>query len=256
MTPSSQRLDGKVALITGSGRGMGRSHAVLMAERGADIIVHDIDAANAAETASLVRAKGRKASVIVVDGTDIAAFTAKIAEAEKAHGRVDILVNNAGIQGNKLTVDQIDETIWDAMVDIKMKASFFAVKTVVPGMKARRYGKIVNISSNFALEGWFNTSHYVGAATAMLGYTRAWAREFAPFRITVNAVAPALIVTDLTINSMGWESIKAVEKIVPLGRLGDKMDIAYAVAWLASPETDFMTGQVLSPNGGQTVVGI
>jgi 3-oxoacyl-[acyl-carrier protein] reductase len=142
------------------------------------------------------------------------------------------------------------------MIFIKMKASFFATQTVVPGMKTRRYGKIVNISSNFAMEGWFNTSHYVGAAAGMLGYTKAWARELAPWNICVNAVAPALIVTDLTIISMGWDAIKAVEAKVPLGRLGDKTDIAYAVCWLASAETDFMTGQVLSPNGGQTIVGI
>ncbi|MGE0746295.1 MAG: SDR family NAD(P)-dependent oxidoreductase [Rhodospirillales bacterium] len=256
MVPPTLRLDGKVALITGGGRGMGRTHAELMAERGADVIVLDVNAANAEETAAAVRGKGRAASVVAVDATDIAALTAGIAGAERTHGRIDILVNNAGIQGNKRTVDQVDEQIWDDMTHIKMKASFFATKAVVPGMKARKSGKIVNISSNFAMEGWFNASHYVGAAAGMLGYTKAWARELAPWNINVNAVAPALIVTDLTINSMGWDAIKAVEATVPLGRLGDKMDIAYAVCWLASSETDFMTGQVLSPNGGQTIVGI
>ena len=253
----STSLEGKVALITGSGRGMGRSHAMLMAERGADIVVSDIDAENAAETAELVRALGRRATVIDHDVTDIAGFAARVAEAEAAHGHIDILVNNAGIQGNKLTIEDIDETIWEAMTSVKLKATFFAARAVVPGMKRRRYGKIVNISSNFAMEGSVTMSHYTGAATGVLGYTRAWAREFAPYNICVNAVAPALVITDLTINSMGWDVIRDMESRVPLGkRTAEPREISYAVAWLASPETDFMTGQLVSPNGGQTIVGI
>tara|TARA_R110002072_G_scaffold19049_11_gene70784 strand:+ start:1082 stop:1813 length:732 start_codon:yes stop_codon:yes gene_type:complete len=243
-------------MITGAARGMGREHALLMAERGADIIVNDLNPDTAEETAEDCRALGRKATVMACDNTDIERFVALIGEHEAEHGRVDILVNNAGIQGNKLTIEEIDEEIWHAMTDIKMKASFFAVRALVPGMKERRYGKIINTSSIFAMEGSFSMSHYTGAASGVLGYVKGWARELAPWNICVNAVAPGTVATELTINSMGWDVIRDFEKTVPMGRLADKKEIAYAVAWLASPETDFLTGQLISPNGGQTIVGI
>ena len=256
MTRDTLSLDGRVAMITGAARGMGREHALLMAERGADIIVNDLDPEAAETTAEECRALGRKATVMACDNTDIARFVALIGEHEADHGRVDILVNNAGIQGNKYTIEEIDEKIWHAMTDIKMKASFFAVRALVPGMKARKYGKIVNTSSIFAMEGSFSMSHYTGAASGVLGYVKGWARELAPWNICVNAVAPGTVATELTINSMGWDVIRDFEKTVPMGRLADKKEIAYAVAWLASPETDFLTGQLISPNGGQTIVGI
>jgi len=256
MTRDTLSLDGRVAMITGAARGMGREHALLMAERGADIIVNDLNADAAEETAEECRALGRKATVMACDNTDIKRFVALIGEHEATHGRVDILVNNAGIQGNKLTIEEIDEDIWHAMTDIKMKATFFAVRALVPGMKERRYGKIINTSSIFAMEGSFSMSHYTGAASGVLGYVKGWARELAPWQICVNAVAPGTVATELTINSMGWDVIRDFEKTVPMGRLADKKEIAYAVAWLASPETDFLTGQLISPNGGQTIVGI
>lgn len=256
MTRDTLSLGGRVAMITGAARGMGREHALLMAERGADIIVNELNADAAEETAEECRALGRKATVMACDNTDIKRFVALIGEHEATHGRVDILVNNAGIQGNKLTIEEIDEDIWHAMTDIKMKATFFAVRALVPGMKERRYGKIINTSSIFAMEGSFSMSHYTGAASGVLGYVKGWARELAPWNICVNAVAPGTVATELTINSMGWDVIKDFEKTVPMGRLADKKEIAYAVAWLASPETDFLTGQLISPNGGQTIVGI
>ena len=255
--PPSLRLDARVALVTGAGRGLGREYALLLAARGADVIVNDIDADNAGATAGAVRELGRKATIIACDATDTVRLAAVIGAALAEHGHIDILVNNAGIQGNALPIEAIDERTFDTMMAVKLKASFFATRAVVPGMKARRYGKIINISSNFAMEGSTSMSHYTGAASGMLGFTKAWAREFAPWGICVNAVAPALVVTDLTVNSMGWDRIHAIEKKVPLGgRLADKKEIAYAVAWLASAETDFMTGQVLAPNGGLTIVGI
>ena len=256
MTRDTLNLDGRVAMITGAARGMGREHALLMAERGADVIINDLDPDKAEATAEDCRSLGRKATAMGCDNTDISRFVALIEEHEAEHGRVDILVNNAGIQGNKLTIEEIDEDIWNAMTDIKMKASFFAVRALVPGMKVRKYGKIINTSSIFSMEGSFSMSHYTGAASGVLGYVKGWARELAPWNICVNAIAPGTVATELTINSMGWDVIRDFEKTVPMGRLADKKEIAYAVAWLASPESDFLTGQLISPNGGQTIVGI
>tara|TARA_R110002126_G_scaffold77494_2_gene193138 strand:- start:1346 stop:2116 length:771 start_codon:yes stop_codon:yes gene_type:complete len=256
MTRDSLSLDGRIAMITGAARGLGREHALLMAERGADLILNDLNPDTLATTAEDCRAFGRTVTELACDNTDIERFTALIGEHETRHGRVDILVNNAGIQGNKYTIEEIDEDIWDAMTTIKMKATFFAVKAVVPGMKARKYGKIINTSSIFAMEGSVSMSHYTGAASGVLGYVKGWARELAPWNICVNAIAPGTVATELTINSMGWDVIRDFEKSVPMGRLADKKEIAYAVGWLASRESDFLTGQVLSPNGGQTIVGI
>ena len=256
MTRNTLSLDGRVAMITGAARGMGREHALVMAERGADLILNDINAEAVEATAEDCRALGHKVTAMACDNTDIKRFVALIGEHETDHGHIDILVNNAGIQGNALTIEEIDEDIWDAMTFIKMKASFFAARAVVPGMKERKYGKIVNISSIFSMEGSFSMSHYTGAASGSLGYVKGWARELAPWNICVNAVAPGTVATELTVNSMGMDMIRDFEKTVPMGRLADKKEIAYTVAWLASPESDFVTGQLISPNGGQTIVGI
>jgi 3-oxoacyl-[acyl-carrier protein] reductase len=248
-------LEGRVALITGSGGGMGRSHAVLMAERGADIIVHDIKEDGANETAEMVRSFGRTASELIADSRDIPTFTAKIAEAEAAHGKIDILINNAGVSGNKLPVEGVDEAAFDLMFDVQVKGAFFATQAVLPGMKARKFGRIIMISSIYAMGGSFFASHYSGAKAALSGFTKAWAREFAAWKITVNAVAPGFILTGMTQGSNTPEMIKARGESMPLGRLTEPVDISYAVAWLASDEAEVVTGQVISPNSGEVIVG-
>jgi len=246
------QLAGKVAMITGSGGGMGRAEAVLMAERGADIIVHDIKADGARETGEMVRAKGRKAHVIVADIRDAKAMAAEVARAESAMGRIDILVNNAGIGGDYSTIDQIDEANFDRMFGVHVRGSFFTTRAVVPGMKARKSGKIINISSNWGMIGAVYSSHYCGAKAALLGLTKAWAKELAPFNINVNAVAPGWVDT-----GMGTEEEKKrAIAIIPLKRVGAPVEVAYAVAFLASSEADFITGQVVCPNGGDGIVGI
>lgn len=248
-------LFGKVALVTGAARGMGRSHALLLAERGADVIVNDVDAAPLQETIAAISRTGRRALAIPRDVRDVEALAAEIGAAERAMGRIDILVNNAGVGGQGLTIERIDEATFDRMFGVHVKGAFFATQAVVPGMKRRRYGKIINISSNFAMGGSAFASHYAAAKSALSGFTKAWARELAPFNIQVNAVAPGLLETDLTLSSIGPERIRAMAAEVPLGRIAQPIEISYAVAWLASPETDFMTGQVISPNGGVTIVG-
>ena len=249
-------LEGRTALVTGAGAGMGRSHAVTLAERGADVIVNDIDAADADQTASAVRETGRKAAVIAVDVGDVAAMRDAIEAAVAELAPVDILVNNAGIGGQGLALEDIDEATFDRLYGVHVKGTFFATQAVVPGMKARGFGRIVNISSNFAMGGCPFASHYGSAKSAISGLTKCWARELAPWRITVNAVAPGLLETDLTRGSIGKARIQEMAAEVPFGRLAEAREISYAVAWLASPETDMMTGQVISPNGGVSIVGI
>ena len=250
-------LEGKTALVTGSGNagGMGRSHAVLMSERGADVIVHDINEDGANETAELVRANGQKASTLIADVRDVPGFTAKIKEAEAEHGKIDILVNNAGVTGNKLAMEDVDEAIFDQMFGVQVRGAFFATQAVLPGMKARKHGSIIMISSIYAMGGSDFASHYAAAKAALSGFTKAWAREFAAHKIRVNAVAPGFVLTGMTQGSNTPEMIADRGEKMPLGRLTTPEDISYAVAWLASAETEMITGQVISPNSGEVIVG-
>ena len=253
MNSSDTSLGGKVALVTGAGGGMGRNHAVMLASRGATVIVLDRYQDAAEETARLI---GGAALALAADVTDVLALQKAIGDAAQQTGSIDILVNNAGIGGQGLSIEEIDEDTFDAMVAVNMKGSFFATQAVVPGMKERRYGKIINISSNFAMGGAEFASHYAACKSALSGFVKSWARELAPWNIAVNAVAPGIIETRMTLNSIGKERIDGIADDIPMGRIGTLDDISWAVAWLASDETDFMTGQVLSPNGGATIVGI
>jgi len=247
-------LAGKVAFITGAGDGMGRAHALLMAERGADIAIVDLRGECAEETGELVRAKGRKAFVAEVDMADIAAVQRSVAEAAQALGPADILVNNAGYGQRKL-IEEITEEDFDRMYDVHVRGSFFCAQAAIPAMKAKRYGKIINISSMWGMNGAPVASHYCSAKTALLGFTKAWAHELAPWNIHVNAVAPGGVRSGGPMKLDDNDVLRAKEAKVPLKRYCKPIEMAYAVAFLASPQADFITGQVLSPNGGEVIVG-
>ena len=146
-------MEGRVALITGAGGGLGGAHAALMSARGADVIVHDVNRAAAEATAETVRKNGRNALVIENDIRDVAGLTEAIAGAEAELGHIDILVNNAGVSGERLPIEDIDEAVYERLFDIHVRGSFFATHAVIGGMKARRYGRIVNTSSVFAMTG-------------------------------------------------------------------------------------------------------
>lgn len=247
----TQPLEGKIALVTGSSRGLGRSHAVVLAEHGADVIVHDILLEEAENTLEMVRQTGREARLITTDIRDVGAFQKAVRDA----GRVDILVNNAGVGGNRLAIEDVDCNIFDQMFSTHVRGTFFATQAVVAQMKERRAGKIVNISSIYAMGGSHFASHYSAAKSAISGLTKCWAREFAPWRINVNAVAPGFVATESRRASVSAEQIRERAEGMPLGRLCEPIDISHAVAWLAGPETDMMTGQVVSPNAGEVIVG-
>ena len=254
-TRSTARLDGRVALITGSGAGMGQAHALLMAERGAGIVVHDINAKGAEETAAGVRKTGARAEVIVCDIREIGAMQREIRAAEQRMGSIDILVNNAGIDDDR-PIEGYDEPSFQRMFDIHVKGSFFATQAVVSGMKARKRGKIINISSIWGMTAHTSDSVYCGAKAALLGLTKAWAKELAPWNVHVNAICPGGVVTAMAMGPEGMEAIARKAESVPLKRYAEPIEISYAVAFLASAEADFITGQVISPNGGQVIVGI
>ncbi len=255
MAEETTELAGKVALITGAAGGMGRAHAVLMAARGAHVAIQDINAKGVAETAEMIRAKGGTAIEFAFDVADGAAVRSMVAETEAKFGRLDILVNNAGI-GSATKLDEASIDFFDRIFAVHVRPAFQAVKAAVPGMKERRSGKIINISSRWALVGNECASDYCGAKAALLGLTKAWAKELAAWNICVNAVAPGGVWSQMALDEKdGAAGIREAEKKVPLGRWAQPEEISYLVAFLASHRADFITGQVVSPNGGASIVG-
>lgn len=252
----SLSLEGKVALITGAGSGIGRAHAILMAERGADVIINDVTADGLQETAATAELSGGRIEMMLYDVSEVSGMVRRIQAAEQKFGRIDILVNNAGVSGQRLPFEDVDEAAYDRMVDINLKGAFFATQAVVPGMKERRYGKIINTSSMYALGGNDVAAHYSAAKSAISGLTNSLARELAAWNIMVNAVAPGFVLTGMTSAGRDAAAIAARTERIPLGRMANPVDIAQTVAFLASDEADFITGQIISPNGGERIVGI
>jgi 3-oxoacyl-[acyl-carrier protein] reductase len=234
---------------------MGKTHALLMAEQGATVIVQDIVGERAEETATLVRSAGGNAEVAVCDVADPKAIGAALRDIERQLGTIDILVNNAGI-GGEPTIEETTEQEFDRMFAVHVKGTFFATQAVVPGMKQRRRGKIINISSIWGMVGHHYASPYCGAKSAVLGLTKAWAKELAPWTITVNAVAPGGVLTEMVLSQPDIGS-RMPDKIrrVPLGRYAEPREISFLVVYLASAGANFITGQVISPNGGEVIVG-
>jgi 3-oxoacyl-[acyl-carrier protein] reductase len=245
-------LAGKRALITGAARGIGAAIARLFAERGASLILLDIDKATLEATASQLHDLGHEAEAIVADVAEIERVTKLLADNRT---KIDILINNAGISGREAALENIDQANFDRMMNIHVKGAFFLTQQIVPGMISRGGGRIINISSNRGMVGYRRSSHYCAAKAALLGLTKAWAKELAPHRILVNAVAPGVVFTEMNT----WNGMAPLEEEASwnlLNRWAEPMEIAYLVAYLASEQAAFMTGQVVSPNGGDPIVGI
>jgi NAD(P)-dependent dehydrogenase (short-subunit alcohol dehydrogenase family) len=234
-------------LITGAGSGIGRAAALRFAGGGDHVAVNDIRPDAAAETVALIRAAGGGAEAAPCDVADIDALRAMIA----ALGPLDVLVNNAGISSTQRKLAEIDPADFDRMFGVHVKAAFFAAQAVAPGMRAKGHGRIVNVSSNWALQGSDILSHYSGAKAALLGLTRAWAKELGPDGIRVNAVVPGSSATPLVRFRMSDAEIAAAEATTPLGRWATADEIAAAITYLASAEAAGVTGQMLVVNGGQ-----
>ena len=247
-------LKGKVALVTGASSGIGRATAIVLAERGADVACNGRDVARLEETVAAVRARGRLALALVADVADAGQVRAMVRTAQDCFGRIDILVNNAGHIVSGL-VEQHSDSDWHRILDVHLGGAFYCVREVVPMMKRQMSGKIVNISSIYGMTGAPNYIAYSTAKAGLLGFTKALAKELAPFKINVNAVAPGSTMTAIQ-SVLDPAIIDARRQANPWKRYATPEDIAYAIAFLASDDADFITGQVISPNGGAVIVGI
>jgi 3-oxoacyl-[acyl-carrier protein] reductase len=246
----SGQLAGQVAIITGGSRGIGRAIALLFAREGADVaFCHLDDEAGAAAVMAAIAAAGRRGFERGLDVADLPALRGFIADAQAALGPCDILVNNAGLN-LRGPIETMTEERFDRVFDVHVKASFFAAQAVWDGMSARRRGRIITTASQLAFKGAANAVMYCSAKAALVGFTRALAREGAPRGILVNAIAPGPVATDLTAQ-LGPDWPAQIGAALPIGRVGQPEEIAAAALLLAaSPGGDFFVGATLSPNGG------
>jgi len=244
-------LDGRVALVTGGGRGIGRANALKLAGRGADIAVSDILTAEAESVAAEVRALGRQAAALTADVSVSEDVTRMVDQAKAALGKVDILINNAGIARDGLLLRMTDDD-WDKVIAVDLRSVYLCTKAVLRDMTRQRWGRIVNISSVSGLAGNPGQANYAAAKAGIVGFTRTIAKEMASRSITVNAIAPGLIDTGLA-HDLNEQQRQAFVSGIPMGCLGTADDVAGAVAFLASEDARYITGQVLAVDGGMVL---
>jgi len=240
-------MTGRVALVTGASRGIGRAIATGLAEAGATVVAA-ARGDNAAGTVEAIRAAGGSAEVLSLDVTDFAAIEAAIKGIVERLGRLDVLVNNAGITRDTLLLRMKRED-WDAVLQTNLTAAFAGAQAAVKPMIKQRSGRIINITSVVGQSGNAGQVNYAASKAGLIGFTKALAQEVASRNVTVNAVAPGLIDTDMTRAIAGGAHEEWAAKI-PLARLGTPEDVASAVRFLASDEASYITGHVLAVNGG------
>ena len=244
-------LADKVAVVTGAGRGIGRAVALAYARMGADVACVSRTEENSAKAAVEVEALGRRAWAVAVDVSDTAAVDAAAGKILDDAGRVDILVNNAGVTRDNLLM-RMSEEEWDTVLDINLKGAFNFTKAFSRTFIKQRSGRIINIASVIGLIGNAGQSNYAASKAALIGFTKSIAKELAPRGITVNAIAPGFIETDMTA-ALDDKVREGILGNVPLGRFGSPDDIAHAAVFLAMEPSGYITGQVLTVDGGMVM---
>lgn len=244
-------LDQQIAVVTGAGRGIGRAIALKFAAEGADVVCVSRTAENSQKVADEVKALGRRAWALAVDVANPADVNAAVEQILKEPGRVDILVNNAGVTRDNLLM-RMSEEEWDSVINTNLRGAFVLTKALSRSFLKQKSGRIINLASVVGLMGNAGQSNYAASKAGLIGFTKSVAREFASRGITVNAIAPGFIETDMT--AVLKDEIKAeLLKRIPLGLLGSVEDIAGAALYLASPAARYVTGQVLTVDGGMVM---
>jgi acetoacetyl-CoA reductase len=242
-------LDGQVAVVTGASRGIGRACAIELAKHGAKVVVNYTSSADAAESCKAeIEAAGSEAAVIQADVSNPEQAQGLIAQAEEQFGKVDILVNNAGINRDK-TVQRMSVEEWQAVIETDLSSMFYCTNAVVPGMRERNYGRVINMSSIIGQMGNLGQANYAAAKAGMIAFSKSAAKELARFNITVNAVCPGFIETDM-VSALDDNIKENLIAQIPLGRFGTAEEVAATVRFLCT-EGGFYTGAQMSLNGGQ-----
>jgi len=243
----------RIALVTGAGSGIGEATARTLAAAGWHVVVCDRNADGAEKTAAAIRGSGGSAEAVELDITNIPATQAAARELSARHRLIEAVVANAGISGDGVAFEAVTEQAYDAMMAVNVKGHFFLLQALVPAMKQTGRGSIVVMSSMFALIGHTSMAHYTAAKGGLLALSKALAAELGPAGIRVNAVAPGLIRTPMTEKNTGGDEAVFVQRAarIPLRRLATMQDVADTVAYLVSPASAAITGQTLSPSGGE-----
>ena len=244
-------LADKIAVVTGAGRGIGRAVALAYAKMGADVVCVSRTKENSAKVAAEVEAIGRRAWAVAVDVSDTAAVHAAAKRILESTGRVDILVNNAGVTRDNLLM-RMSEEEWDTVIDTNLKGAFNFTKALTRPFIKQRSGRIINIASVIGLIGNAGQSNYAASKAALIGFTKSIAKELATRGITVNAIAPGFIETDMTA-ALSEKMREGILGNVPLERFGSPDDIAHAAVFLAMEPSGYITGQVLTVDGGMVM---
>src|ERR1041384_2185260 len=236
-------LEGKIAVVTGAGRGIGKGIALKLASEGASVACCGRTLATIDATVAEISGAGGRAAAYPVDVADGAQVAETCDRVLKEFTRIDVLINNAGVTRDQLLL-RMSEEDWDAVLDTNLKGAFHFAKAVTRPMLRQRSGRIINISSIIGLTGNAGQSNYAASKAGLIGFTKSLARELASRNITVNAVAPGFITTDMTAG-LSDEIKKTIQSQIPLGKTGSPEDVANAVAFLASAEASYITGQVI-----------